>query len=130
MLTREENDLLCKVEGDAPMGQMLRRYWIPAALSTELEAGGAPRRTRLFGEDLVAFRAADGTVGVLDEHCPHRGASLVLARNEDCALRCLYHGWKIAADGQILETPSEPEEHGFKDRIRAVAFPVYEAGGF
>ena len=129
MLTREENELLCRVEGDAPMGQMLRRYWIPAALSTELEAGGAPRRTRLFGEDLVAFRADDGTVGILDEHCPHRGASLVLARNEDCALRCIYHGWKIAPDGRVLETPPEPEEHGFAARVRAPAYPVYEAGG-
>jgi phthalate 4,5-dioxygenase len=129
MLTREENELLCRVEGDAPMGQMLRRYWIPAALGSELQTGGAPRRTRLFGEDLVAFRGADGAAGVLDEHCPHRGASLVLARNEDCALRCIYHGWKIARDGRVLETPSEPGEHGFAARVRAPAYPVYEAGG-
>src|SRR5580698_8817628 len=123
MLTREENDLLCRVEGDAPMGQMLRRYWIPAALSTELEAGGAPRRTRLLGEDLVAFRASDGTLGVLDEHCPHRGASLVLARNADCALTCIYHGWKIAPDGRVLDTPAEPPEHRFAERVRATAYP-------
>ncbi|MGA2393710.1 MAG: Rieske 2Fe-2S domain-containing protein [Candidatus Lustribacter sp.] len=129
MLTREENELLCRVEGDAPMGRMLRRYWIPAALSTELEAGGAPRRTRLFGEDLVAFRAADGTVGVLDEHCPHRGASLVLARNENCALTCIYHGWRVAADGRVLETPAEPPEHRFADRVRAQSYPCYEDGG-
>jgi phthalate 4,5-dioxygenase len=129
MLTAEENELLCRVGAQAPMGRMLRRYWIPAALSSELEAGGAPRRTRLLGEDLVAFRGDDGVAGVLDEHCPHRGASLVLARNEDCALRCIYHGWKIAASGRILETPPEPDELGFKDRIRANAYPVYEAGG-
>jgi phthalate 4,5-dioxygenase len=130
MLTREENELLCRVGPATPMGKMLRRYWVPAALSTELEAGGAPKRLRLLGEDFVAFRGSDGRVGVLDENCPHRGASLVLARNEDCALRCLYHGWKIAPDGRILETPPEPAELGFADKIRAVAYPTYEAGGF
>jgi len=129
VLTREENELLCRVEGDAPMGRMMRRYWVPAALTTELEAGGAPRRTRLFGEDLVAFRADDGTVGILDENCPHRGASMVLARNEDCALRCLYHGWKIAADGTVLETPAEPLESRFAEKVRARSYPVYEDGG-
>jgi len=129
MLTREENELLCRVGPDAPMGRMLRRYWIPAALSAELEAGGAPRRTRLLGEDLVAFRASDGTVGVLDENCPHRGASLVLARNEECGLRCLYHGWKIAPNGTVLETPPEPEEHRFHEKVRARACSVYEDGG-
>jgi phthalate 4,5-dioxygenase len=129
MLTREENELLCRTGPDAPMGKMFRRYWIPAALTSELRAGGAPRRTRLLGEDFVAFRDSEGVVGVLDELCPHRGASLVLARNEECGLRCIYHGWKIAVDGRVLETPAEPDEHGFKDRVRAHAYPVYEAGG-
>src|ERR1700735_5367553 len=108
MLTREENELLCRVGPKTSMGRMLRRYWIPAALSTELEAGGAPRRARLLGEDFVVFRGDDGALGVLDELCPHRGASLVLARNEDCALRCLYHGWKVDRSGAILEMPTEP----------------------
>jgi phthalate 4,5-dioxygenase oxygenase subunit len=129
MLDREENELLCRVGADTPMGNMLRRYWIPAATSDELVAGGAPRRTRLLGEDLVAFRAHDGTVGVLDEHCPHRGASLVLARNEECALRCIYHGWLIATDGAIRDMPSEQEDTTFNRRVRAQAYPVYEAGG-
>lgn len=129
MLTREENELLCRVGPDAPMGKMFRRYWIPAALTSELRAGGAPRRARLLGEDFVAFRDSAGVVGVLDELCPHRGASLVLARNEECGLRCIYHGWKIAVDGRVLESPAEPDEHGFKDRVRARAHPVYEAGG-
>ena len=111
------------------MGRMLRRYWTPAALSSELEAGGAPKRTRLLGEDLVAFRGADGVVGILDENCPHRGASLVLARNEQCALRCLYHGWLIDAAGAIRETPPEPEESSFKQKVAALAYPVREAGG-
>ena len=83
----------------------------------------------MLGEDFVAFRGSDGVIGVLDEHCPHRGASLALARNEDCALRCIYHGWKFAADGTCLETPPEPDEHRFRERVRANAYPVYEAGG-
>jgi phthalate 4,5-dioxygenase oxygenase subunit len=129
MLSREENELLCRVGPGTPMGQMLRRYWIPATPTEGLEAGGAPRPVRLLGEDLIVFRAPEGTVGVLDEHCPHRGASLRLARNETCGLRCLYHGWKIDASGRIRETPPEPDEPRFRDRIRAVAYPCYEAGG-
>ena len=128
MLSREENDLLCRVEGDAPMGQMLRRYWQPVCLSEDLEAGGAPRRVRLLGEDLVAFRDDAGAVGVLDEYCPHRGASLALARSEDRALTCIYHGWKIGADGAILDTPAEPEESDFLRRLRHIAYPAREAG--
>lgn len=129
MLTAIENELLTRVEGSAPMGQMMRRYWVPAALSHELEAGGEPRRVRLFGENLVAFRADDGTVGILEESCPHRGASLLLARNENCALTCLYHGWRIDATGRILEMPAEPPEAHFADRVRAVAYPAHEAAG-
>lgn len=129
MLAREENELLTRVTGDAAMGRMFRRYWLPAVQSSELEAGGAPRRVRMLGDDLVAFRAADGSVGLLDENCPHRGASLVLARNVDCALQCLYHGWKIAPSGQILETPAEPEDSPMRHKIRARSYPVYEAGG-
>jgi phthalate 4,5-dioxygenase oxygenase subunit len=130
MLSREENELLCRVGPDAPMGRMLRRYWIPALRSSDLVADGAPRRVRVLGEDLVAFRDSAGRAGLLDEHCPHRGASLVLARNEACGLRCLYHGWKIDVHGRVEETPPEPDELHFKDRVRAIAYPVYEAGGF
>ena len=129
MLSREENELLCRVGPGTQMGAMLRRYWMPAFPSVDLEAGGAPRRLRLLGEDLVAFRSPSGDVGVLDESCPHRGASLRLARNEECGLRCLYHGWKIDPTGRVLETPPEPEELNFKERVRAVAYPCYEAGG-
>lgn len=111
------------------MGQMLRRYWIPAALSSDLTNDGTPLRVRLLGEDLVAFRDSSGAVGLLEENCPHRGASLVLARNEECGLRCLYHGWKIDVTGRVLETPAEPDEYSFRDRVRATAYPVHEAGG-
>ncbi len=129
MLTKEKNELLCRVGPDSQMGRMMRRYWMPMALSGELEAGGAVRRIRLLGEDLVAWRAPDGSVGLIDEFCPHRGASMVLARNEDCGLRCIYHGWKIAADGQVMETPPEPDYSTRKDRVRSTAYPVRESGG-
>jgi phthalate 4,5-dioxygenase oxygenase subunit len=129
MLSPQENETLCRVGPDTPMGSMLRRYWVPACLSEELpDPGGAPKRIRLLGEDLVAFRGSDGKVGIMDERCPHRRASLALGRNEDCALVCLYHGWKIAADGQILDMPSEAEDSTFKDRLRHLAYPVREKG--
>ena len=107
-MTREENELLCRVTGDARMGQLMRRHWMPACLAEELaEPDGAPVRILLLGEELVAFRDTNGRIGVLDEHCPHRRASLVLGRNEECGLRCLYHGWKVDVDGNILEMASE-----------------------
>lgn len=131
MLTMEENELLCRVEGDAPMGQMMRRYWLPACLSEEIPENDCdPVRVRLLGEDLVAFRDSDGRVGVVDEFCPHRGASLFFGRNEECGLRCLYHGWKIDVDGNVLEMASEPPESPFKDKVKHTAYPTREAGGF
>jgi phthalate 4,5-dioxygenase oxygenase subunit len=131
MLTAEENDLLCRVEGDAPMGQLMRRHWIPACLSEEVvEADGAPVRTRLLGEDLVVFRDTDGRLGVLDEYCPHRRASLAFGRNEECGLRCLYHGWKIDVDGNVVEMASEPPESGFVEKVKHKAYPAHEWGGF
>jgi phthalate 4,5-dioxygenase oxygenase subunit len=129
MLTQAENDLLTRVEGDAPMGQMLRRYWLPALQSAELDVVGAPKRLRLLGERLVAFRDSRGSVGVLDENCPHRGASLALALNAECGLRCLYHGWKVDVTGRVLDTPTEPEDSTYRDRIRHTAYEVREAGG-
>ncbi len=129
MLTHEENELLCRVGPGTAMGKMIRSYWIPALLSADLEAGGDPKRVRLLGEDLVAFRTHDGRVGLLDELCPHRRASLALGRNENGALECLYHGWRVDCAGRILDAPVEPEESTFKDRIRATAYSVYESGG-
>lgn len=131
MLTPEENDLLCRVEGDAPMGQIMRRHWTPACLSEELpEPDGKPIRIRLLGENLVAFRDSEGKVGVLDELCPHRKASLVYGRNEECGLRCLYHGWKFDVNGTVLETPSEPEGSNLIEKVSAKAYPVEELAGF
>jgi phthalate 4,5-dioxygenase oxygenase subunit len=131
MLTAEENDLLCRVEGDAPMGQLMRRHWVPVCMTEEVaEADGAPARARVLGEDLVVFRDSDGRVGVLGEYCPHRGASLVLARNEECGLRCLYHGWKFDVEGNVTEMFSEPVESGLAGKVRHKAYPAREAGGF
>lgn len=131
MLTSDENTLLCRVEGDALMGQLMRRHWIPAALSEQLAGADCdPIRLRLFGEDLVAFRDSDGRLGVLGEYCLHRKASLFFGRNEECGLRCLYHGWKFDVDGNVVDMPSEPKESGFADRVKHKAYPTQEAGGF
>ena len=110
MLKPELSRLLTEVEGDAPMGVLMReRHWIPCALSETLVADGPPKLVRLLGKRYVAFRATDGRVGFLDEACPHRGVSLALARNEDCGLRCIFHGWKIDVSGRVAEVPSEGE---------------------
>jgi phthalate 4,5-dioxygenase oxygenase subunit len=131
MLTRAENETLCRVEGDAPMGQLMRRHWIPAVLSEQVATPDCdPVRVRLLGEDLVAFRDSQGRLGVLGEACPHRKASLFFGRNEECGLRCLYHGWKFGVDGTVVDMPSEPRESGFADRIKHKAYPVREGGGF
>jgi phthalate 4,5-dioxygenase len=131
MLTADENELLCRVEGNAPMGQLMRRHWVPAVLSEQLaEPDGAPIRVQLFGEKLVAFRDSAGKIGILAEACPHRKASLAFARNEQCGLRCLYHGWKFDVDGNVVDMPSEPKQSGLQEKVRHVAYPVREAGGF
>src|SRR5262249_14362054 len=106
-MSPENNELLTRIEGDAPMGQMLRaNFWFPALLAEELVPGGAPVRSRMLGENYVLFRGADGRVACFDERCPHRGASLMLARNEDNALRCIFHGWKYSVTGECVEVPT------------------------
>src|SRR4030095_174061 len=106
MLSVEENQLLCRIEGNAPMGQMMREYWLPICLSEEVdEPDGAPLRLRILGEDLVCFRDSDRRLGVLDDHCPHRKALLSFGRNEAGGLRCLYHGWKLDVEGNVIEMP-------------------------
>lgn len=131
MLTKEENDLLTRVCGDAPMGRMMRQHWwIPAALSDKLEADGKPLRVRLFGENYVAFRATGGKVGFFDEACPHRGASLALGRNEDNALRCIYHGWKFSVEGVTVAVPTQPaNEAKYCKHVPLRHYPVREEGG-
>ena len=130
MLSREENELITRVGPGTPMGNAMRRYWIPALLSRELaEPDGPPVRVRLLGEDLVAFRDSDGRIGLLEEFCPHRRASLFFGRNEECGLRCVYHGWKFDVDGNCVDMMNEPEEYDFKDKVRIAAYPTCELGG-
>src|SRR5579862_5979288 len=103
MLQPEENARITLVGAGSPMGTALRRYWHPALLSRELpEPDGAPIRVRLLGEDLIAFRGSDGKVGLVDAFCPHRRAPMLFGRNEECGLRCVYHGWKFDASGACV----------------------------
>ncbi len=130
MLTHEENDLLCRVEGDAPMGQMMRRYWLPACLIEEVpEPDCDPVRVRLLGENLVVFRDSDGRVGLMAEQCPHRKASLFYGRNEEGGLRCLYHGWKFDVEGNCIDMSSEPAGSSLCEKVKHRAYPVRECGG-
>jgi phthalate 4,5-dioxygenase oxygenase subunit len=131
MLTREQNELLCRVEGQAAMGQLMRRHWLPVCMSEEVaQRDGAPVRSRLLGEDLVVFRDTEGRLGVLGEYCPHRNASLSFGRNEECGLRCLYHGWKFDVEGNIVDMSSEPDGAALKKSLKQKAYPAREAGGF
>jgi phthalate 4,5-dioxygenase len=128
MLRAEENEILTRVGPGTLMGEMLRRYWTPACLTAEVpEPGGAPLRVRLLGENLVAYRDSSRRVGLLQENCPHRGASLYFGRNEGVALRCVYHGWAFDADGRCVDMPSEPQP--FCDKVRMRAYPTHESGG-
>src|SRR5580692_10225712 len=128
MLRAEENEILTRVGPGTLMGELLRRYWTPARLTAEIpEPGGAPARVRLLGESLVAYRDSAGRVGLLQENCPHRGASLYFGRNEGAALRCVYHGWAFDADGRCVDMPSEPQP--FCDKVRMRAYPTHESGG-
>ena len=129
MLSREDNELLCRVGPDTPVGALIRQYWIPALMSGELpEPDGAPVRVRLLGENLIAFRATSGRVGLIQNHCPHRGASLFFGRNEGEGIRCVYHGWKFDCEGACVDMPNEPPESNFTSKIRARAYPCVERG--
>jgi len=128
VLSAEDNEILTRVGPGTPMGTLLRRYWIPACLSSEIgEPDGAPVRVRLLGEDLVAFRDTAGAVGLIEERCPHRGASLFYGRNEESGLRCTYHGWKFDVSGQCTDQRSEIRS--FAHRIKTTSYPVHESGG-
>jgi phthalate 4,5-dioxygenase oxygenase subunit len=132
MLSREAilNEQLTRVGQGTPMGWTMRRYWIPALLAREIALpDGPPVRVRLLGEDLVAFRDSRGRIGLVDEYCPHRRASLYFGRNEECGLRCVYHGWKFDTEGNCLDQMNEPPEHQFKDRVHLTAYPTCELGG-
>lgn len=130
IVTPEENELLTRVGPGTPMGALMRRYWLPLAESAEIGANdGPPRRYRLLGEDLVAFRDTEGRVGLLAEACPHRRASLYFGRNEEGGLRCVYHGWKFDVAGRCLDLPTEPPRSRLIDGVRATAYPCLERQG-
>ena len=130
-LSLEENDLLCHVEGEAPMGGIMRSHWLPVCLSDEIaEKDGAPVRSRLLGEDLVVFRDSNNRIGVLSEYCLHRRASLAFGRNEECGLRCLYHGWKFDVDGNVIDMPSEAPGAAQRLGKKTTSYPAREGGGF
>jgi nitrite reductase/ring-hydroxylating ferredoxin subunit len=126
----DNNAYLTAVGPGTPMGGLLRSYWIPILYSHELAArDGPPRRIRLLGESLIAFRDSQGRVGLLDHHCPHRQASLFYGRNEEGGIRCAYHGWKFDVDGQCLDMPNEPGDCPLQRKVRAVAYPCREENG-
>ncbi len=128
MLTREHQDTLTRVGPGTPMGELLRRYWMPVAPSSDLSEG-AIRAVRLLGEDLVLYRDTQGRPALLDEHCPHRGTSLVYGCVDEQGIRCPYHGWKFAGSGECLEMPAEPAGTKMLTRLRAKAYRVEELGG-
>ena len=128
MVSKEENKLLTRVGPGTPMGEVMRRYWMPALLSHELPKPDCPPvRLKLLGEELVAFRDTNGRIGILEEFCAHRRASLWFGRNEECGLRCVFHGWKYDVDGNCVDQMNEPRD--FKDKIHLTAYPAMELGG-
>jgi phthalate 4,5-dioxygenase len=138
MLSKEDNELLCRVGPGTPMGDLMRSYWVPAMLSSELLSRDSdPVRVKLLGEELIAFRDSHGRVGLLANNCPHRGASLFFGRNEESGLRCVYHGWKFDTSGACVDMPNEPAEtlrqaqgeRSLMAEVKAVAYPCQERGG-
>jgi phenylpropionate dioxygenase-like ring-hydroxylating dioxygenase large terminal subunit len=130
MLTTTDNERITRVGSGSPAGNMMRRYWVPACLTLELpEPDGAPLRVRLLGEDLIAFRDTRGEVGLIDAYCPHRRAPLFFGRNEECGLRCVYHGWKFDRHGVCVDMPSEPAGTTLQAKVQLTAYPIYEKAG-
>ncbi len=130
MLSKDDNELLTRVGSGTPMGDLLRQYWQPVLISAELpDRDGPPLRVRVLGEDLVAFRDTQGRVGLLGANCPHRGAPLFFGRNEECGLRCIYHGWKFDTEGRCLDMPNAPGDRDYRDKVRAKAYPSDERNG-
>ena len=130
MVNQQENELMTRTNAGTPMGEVMRRYWLPAALSTEIpEPDCPPVRIGLLGEKLVIFRDTQGRIGLLSEFCAHRQASLFLGRNEECGLRCVFHGWKYDVEGNCLDMMNESPESNYKDEIKLTAYPTVELAG-
>jgi phthalate 4,5-dioxygenase oxygenase subunit len=130
VLSKQDNEYASRVGPGTPVGNLMRQYWLPALLSSELPAPDSdPVRVLLLGEKLIAFRDSNGQVGLVQNHCPHRGASLFFGRTEEQGLRCVYHGWKFDATGACVDMPNEPAESDFRTRVKAVAYPTRERNG-
>src|SRR2546425_1555775 len=130
MFTAERSELMTRVGRGTPVGELFRRYWLPALLATELPGPDcAPVRVKLLGECLIAFRDTRGRLGLIEEFCAHRGVSLWFGRNEENGIRCPYHGWKYDVTGQCVDLPSEPEESGVRKNIRLKSYPAIERAG-
>jgi phthalate 4,5-dioxygenase len=129
MTTAIEGSDLTQTGPGTVMGELMRQYWIPAALSSELATDGAPLRLMLLGERLIAFRDSMGKIGVMDHRCPHRGASLFLGRNEQGGIRCIYHGWKFDVAGTCLDMPNVIPQQDFKHKVKAKAYQAVERAG-
>ncbi|MSQ28703.1 MAG: aromatic ring-hydroxylating dioxygenase subunit alpha [Dehalococcoidia bacterium] len=130
MLTKEDNEFITQTGPGTPMGELWRRFWVPAVMAWEVpEPDCPPVRVRLLSEDLIAFRDTSGKVGMVANNCPHRGASLFFGRNEEEGLRCVYHGWKFDASGACIDMPNEPAESNFKSKVHIAAYPTVERGG-
>ena len=131
MLSVKENELITRVEKGTPMGELYRRFWLPVLQAEELPVPDCtPVRLKVLGEKLVAFKDSAGRIGILDDRCPHRLASLFWGRNEDGGLRCVYHGWKYDVDGLCLDVPNAAEGVTFRDKVRTfAAYPAVERGG-
>ena len=129
MLSKEDNELITNTNKGTPMGELFRRFWLPVALSSELPGPDCtPLRVRIMGEDLIAFRDTDGKVGLVDAYCPHRGAPMFFARNEEQGLRCVYHGWKFDVDGTCVDLPNAPEGETFRHKIHITSYPCEDIG--
>src|SRR5262245_32595206 len=129
MLSSADNELLTRTAPGTAMGDLMRLYWIPFAFSADLEADGIPMRARLLGEDLIAFRDTDGRVGLVDAYCAHRRAPLFFGRNEECGIRCVYHGWKYDVDGKCVDMPNERPQTNFASKVTLTSYPCKERNG-
>ncbi len=130
MLSQRDNELLCRIGPGTLMGNLFRQYWLPAIKSDELPAPDcAPLRVKLLGEELIAYRTTSGAIGLMQNACPHRGASMFFGRNEEEGLRCVYHGWKFDVTGACVDMPSEPAESNFKNKVHAKAYRTHERNG-
>jgi phenylpropionate dioxygenase-like ring-hydroxylating dioxygenase large terminal subunit len=132
----DQNERITRIGPGTPCGALMRSYWQPVALVDEFDPRLDPRMAqrpvkvlRALGQDVVLFRDGAGRWGLLDRHCPHRGADLAFARHEGDGLRCPFHGWKFEASGRCLETPAEPASLRMFDRVRQRSYPVLERSG-